>query len=627
MQMHTRKRRKNMKAKTRILAMLLTALMVVGLLPLSLFAAGESLSDPVNAAVTGNKSWESVNATLKAQGIDAYTYQNFENIPDSMFTDGVMDLPAEHRGGWVGIPKDGEQMVATGVNYTAANYYPFETKNQKDAFSIKKESDGNKALFLGTGVRPASNDDNWFDIEGFTIGQGNDILVSLDFKMGGDQVGAANSFITFITRQATKPDGSMADLGRTDVNLASLTRDGGIILYDGGAATEIVGYLSKDKYTNLTVETDLMNNKYYFYIDGVLVTPNGLQFMSDSLITTIQGKANENYQPSRFKLAEARIYTISDNTNEHYHQGMYMDNILLAGRSMLATGNSRNLDLYTMDLSLLPEEAIGKSVADYDGKKIPGTVASGLGLPYINGASAQTAKDSIIYFKETDGSISIKYQKAAAAKDGDQVYTQFHISDLKKVNAGQNIVFKGSYKAGSETIAGGDILDLIDRTNGRCDVVTIAIGGDRILRVMGDKTSSIAQFPVGEFVDIEVILVCNVANGRPLVKVYLNGEIAYTREIRENLTNMYNGKTAEGQVLTATTPIIQDVHMPAFYKDKHYDFAADDLHIQDLYVGYTNAYNTAASGRFNPFANTSTGFVKAGTFNRYIENGVIKVRK
>ena len=185
-----------MKAKTRILAMLLTVLMVAGLLPLTLFAvAGDTPSEPVNAGATSN-TWEQINQTLKANGLDGYVYQSFENVPASKFnSDGIFDFPGGatdgHRGEWWAI--DDNSRIDTAIDFVSrVGYNPFEMKNQKDAYSIRIESNGNKALYLGNATyADTQNDDNFFDIETDAIASSSDILVSVDFKMGGKFVAHA----------------------------------------------------------------------------------------------------------------------------------------------------------------------------------------------------------------------------------------------------------------------------------------------------------------------------------------------------------------------------------------------------------------------------------------------------
>ena len=173
-----------MKAKTRILAMLLTVLMVVGMLPLALFAAaGDTPSEAVKNTVSTNKTWESVKATLANSGVDPYIYQNFDNIEDSKFTNNVVNLLAGHRAEWSDLD-DSAAVVDYGINFTAKGTNPFEAKNYRGSLKVVKEASGNKALYVDAAATVGnSNDDTWFDIETDNVGGGNDLFVSVDFKM------------------------------------------------------------------------------------------------------------------------------------------------------------------------------------------------------------------------------------------------------------------------------------------------------------------------------------------------------------------------------------------------------------------------------------------------------------
>ena len=70
-----------MKVKTRILAMLLTALTVIGILPLSLFAAG--VQGPVGSTVQApykERTLDDVKKEFEKTGFDLDVYEDFSNV-------------------------------------------------------------------------------------------------------------------------------------------------------------------------------------------------------------------------------------------------------------------------------------------------------------------------------------------------------------------------------------------------------------------------------------------------------------------------------------------------------------------------------------------------------------------
>ena len=130
-----------MKAKTRILALLLTVLMVVGILPLSLFA----LDTEIDAAPTiyGNgtyekKTVEEIQAEFEKVGMNLARYLGFEKLDNDTFKSfynaaGQVSLGTERR-----------------------DYVDYDVDNDGDWFTIcdqklngltiVTEGDGNRAL-------------------------------------------------------------------------------------------------------------------------------------------------------------------------------------------------------------------------------------------------------------------------------------------------------------------------------------------------------------------------------------------------------------------------------------------------------------------------------------------------
>ena len=645
-----------MKAKTRILALLLTVLMVAGMLPLALFAAaGDTPAEAIQSGAA-DRTLESIKSTLESSGLDLYVYQSFENIEDSKFTNGVLTLPLLHRGEWVNI--DENSVVETGIDFVGgfgkAGKNPFECKHYRGDLSIRQEGDNN-ALYFGNGALVGnSNDDTWFDIETDAVSTGSDLLISVDFKMDGKTVNHAqdgNTLLTIITRNAKG-----TDLGRTDIKILGLTYDGGIFLWDNDKRTEIVGYLSDTAYTRVAVETDVRNNKYYVYLNDVLVNPNGCQLISDTVLKHIrEGKGVADFAYTDLNFAEARVYTIDkDNRPDNYqintstfkdtiHDGMWIDNILLAGRAYLAAGNSMNANIYTMDLSgvTVGESAAAKEENGTTVKRIPGTSDFGTDrYAWINGATSKQSESSVVYYEEADGSISIQHRYPtvkndgadAIANDGTQNYMQ--LSPLATQEArfiGQNLILGGYFRAGSETVKQTNILAPISRTKApgisatRQDLYGLYYDGARILKFKnGSYTVTLGTVPTDRFMKIEVHVICNTYNDKIKVKIYLDDVMTYSADIADSVTAFWTGASVAGQTLKANTPFFCDMHITQLYGNHYMEHSADDMHIKDVFVGYTDKYNDTYSAMFNPFAKNVNGFVTAGGVTRYVENGMPK---
>ena len=80
-----------MKKRTRILSALLCLLMVIGLLPLSLFAAEDNETTEVTAA---DKSYQTVRETLVNSGFTPYVYVDFEDQTPGLLPQGNFDMSA-----------------------------------------------------------------------------------------------------------------------------------------------------------------------------------------------------------------------------------------------------------------------------------------------------------------------------------------------------------------------------------------------------------------------------------------------------------------------------------------------------------------------------------------------------
>ena len=418
-------------------------------------------------------------------------------------------------------------------------------------------------------------------------------------------------------------------------------QDGGIFLWDNENRTEVVGYLSDTEYTRIAVETDIRNNKYYAYINDVLVNPNGCQFISDKVLGNIR-KQISDFQSIDFTPAEVRVYTVETNTSDAKHKGMWMDNILLAGRSVLNAGTSVDRNVYTMDLSGLTTDANGKNVVDYSSNKIPGT--SDTGKSFYVTATNNISKYAVVYCVDgAEKSIQFKKITAQRIEDEKLSFTESDITadtagqsypridpGLNKDNVGQNVVLSAYFRAGSETIKKQDrLFTCISRVNNKKhELLWFSIDASRNLSFRnGADTVSIGKIPVDKYIKVELRVICNAADGRAMLKVYLDDTIALTTYLVPGKKDgePWVGQSVGGQVLAANTPVIGEIHFTQDYAGAYKKYVEDDLHFKGVSVRHTSEYNTATpEGRFNPFGKNINGFVTTAGVTRYVENGIAK---
>ena len=184
-----------MSKKTKITALLLSLIMIFGILPLSLFAAEEAVTE-LKAA---DKKWESVKAALESKNFIPVLYQDFENQTVGALAQSELVFKTDSEGNpttevkTVNLTKVGSAYI-TGRN--------LELKNYRQVFEIKEEN-GNKALYHGIAgtTTYSSHNDAYMDIMGTGAARGHDLFVSVDIKMGGKNIATTGeSLIDFINR-------------------------------------------------------------------------------------------------------------------------------------------------------------------------------------------------------------------------------------------------------------------------------------------------------------------------------------------------------------------------------------------------------------------------------------------
>lgn len=605
-----------MKAKTRILAMLLTVLMVVGMLPLAIFADEGSTTGTTETGAALETDWSKLKAKLEAAGYVPYAYQDFEDFAFEGTSDTVS---FENKNYW-------GSSIGTGIMkgaYSYASKYAFGIKNIRQVFTVKKES-GNNALYMGAATALTSENDTFLDYilknqpaAAPAVAAGEDIYASIDLKMGSDLLKNVTLF-SFVVR----PNG-----GKWDSDVVGIYPDGGIYIDTNGNRSDVVGYLSKTEYTRVSVKTDITNNRFYLYINNVLVNPNGSQLISDKGLKHIQEKMGEDKAAKDTALTEIRCLNTTANVpgqsddGKDLWGGLYIDNLLFAGKVARTASESVNTNVYTMDLSKVSEGEIwqGSQVA------LPGTSAIGTSL-VSNGWNSSSSR-SVVYYKEADGSYSIKYQKVATSNDGGQAYfgAGEKLVEKKAEYIGVNWSFSVDVKAGSNTVRSTTILDPIERSKGKNEFFKIGTNTKRQLTV-NDKATDIAVFiPTDRFINIRAEMICNTVDGHVWGLVYVDGECVHRAVISSSASN-WIGYEVGGIQLTENTPLVWDFHFMTVYENAHIGLAADDLHLKNLTIKMTDGSATAANE--NPFAVTpGDGFYTTAGITRYFEDGAFKTEE
>ncbi len=319
-----------MKAKTRILAMLLTVLMVVGILPLSLFALDGSLpGGSVAEAEYEKRTLAKIQAEFEKEGIDLKMYHSFENW--KTFDEGSTTTYTFPKGTAGNVDNWGVD-----ADFTSNGDSCLRLSNYRQSYKIVTEADGNKALYFQDSPTDEASKYNYIDLmhgltDTFTNQKGDavhDLFISMDLKMGGKNVSEA-ALISLIYR----PGGSAK--AKSVIYLSPV---GGLYTSDNYSPENLLGFLSEDEYTRVAVATDRLRNKYYVYLNDVLVTPSGLALFNDDDVKAMNDANNPGtmnrdvYTVNTIPIYEARLYQTQINDSKTGHKGMYFDNFLIGAR-------------------------------------------------------------------------------------------------------------------------------------------------------------------------------------------------------------------------------------------------------------------------------------------------------
>ncbi len=285
-----------MKKSTRIISMILVLLTVVGLLPISLFAVGESdtggsiqasaLPDAVKGK--GGIADKTTYSKLLASGIsadDIIFYSDFNDRTVGKASDFAYSgsplyvVNKDDSLQWTNVDEAGTDKAATFTKATSGQLY-LNVRNKGVAVTTEQ----------------LAKDNNIPGDKGFVF--------QADFKRGDKLM--SGTLFHIIERITASPNG--ASLVCVDVS--------GNLYAGGSASGEVIGCLSKDLFTTITVYVEPESDKYWIYVNGVNVNEDGYKLTFYNELTT------------PFYLSDARIYQLNP-ANGLGENAMSVDNLQL----------------------------------------------------------------------------------------------------------------------------------------------------------------------------------------------------------------------------------------------------------------------------------------------------------
>ena len=593
-----------MKARSRILAMLLTLLMIVGILPLSLFALDEPLPEGNDGqAAIVDRAQQEIQDEFDKVGMNFAKYQTFEKLTPEILT----NLRNSSNQIYLGAGPDWSNSGKTNVDNSEysdvddLNSY-FCIADQKPAYSIVTEADGNKALYLGNAPQAEySNNENFIAYQSVYAGNNEDLYISIDLKMAGDKISAATqSLFNFVTR----PSGAKYTY---TVNLSTSGE-----LYIGEYNEKnILAKLSKDVYTRVAIATDRINNKYYVYVNDELVNVGGTTLFSTERVEEFN---NEAYTASNLPLDAVRIYVAKDNIEGNgKHEGIYFDNLTVGNRLIVKEGlntadnvfiqsNFANA-VHGMPVAPNPDTATeGWRDAYPDAKSGWPVDVNAFGT--LSGSSVNGClwQDSVIYVDEDvteedpdgDGivdAIKWTYDDKVDGTESDQAYLGLGTPSL----AG-GFRLSMELKMGEGGVSGHGNFVFLRGNNISGDLTILSLDSDGTLRVSGKQIGNLSKT---DYTKVEIDMIPAQHGGTYFV-VRVDGAPAagmfYNKAIGPNYFRVYpkyDGGIAELKV--------------------------DDLHLKSIKVETVSDYNELAGLKGTPFAKNPKGFIEKNGILRYYD--------
>ena len=226
------------------------------------------------------------------------------------------------------IPSSVTSSFETSSDIGSANYKPnfsdltnIQIRNQQNSYSIVNDN-GNYVFKRGNGTGANTGYINFYaNCDGYQpshlanyANAGRSFVFEFDIK-AVDIPGEIN-LVQFISRAST---------ATVFAPILKLKTDGSIYASKDSAKTTIANVKSEE-YTNIAVFVDVSANKYYVYVNGINVTPNGFEFLTSAQWSSIAGTYTVGSETitlnvGEFVFGEVRVLQDSNTTAE-----VYMDN-------------------------------------------------------------------------------------------------------------------------------------------------------------------------------------------------------------------------------------------------------------------------------------------------------------
>ncbi len=476
----------------------------------------------------------------------------------------------------------------------------FDVKNYRQSLAINEEN-GNKSFYFGNAATTEyiNHNDNYIDaILNTESSRGNDLFFSVDLKMGGkyisDLYSDDESLFCFINRDINLNTGKPERHNTPTVWVSSV---GGIYIDKNRSPESFVGYLSDTEYTSISLHVKLSENKYYVYINDVLVNPEGKTFISLKADGTY---GNTGKTPSQYKLNGIRIYNIKNNVSDVAHSGLHMDNVVLASRAQRAEHNTEQQELFDTDLSGV---AVGHNIVANEA--IPG-VAAATGIKLT--ANANLPNKGILSYVKDGNETVLKVGKPSGTSSvaTEQIYfSVFGLAGYVRKNYSVSIDFK----MGSETLGNRyTIIHPKNRSNGSVGFVTPYLEADG--RIMcGNKQVGTASTEKYTRFTLDIVW------SEETVKIYYYVDGVHVHTGSPSATPWGDNEDAK---------YVNDISFMAGYDDSTTNLKENELYIKNVNVSLTDGYNSG-NNVSSPFAVKKTGFVEnAGITRYYNEDGSVK---
>ena len=620
-----------MKLKTRIISLFLTVLMIVGLLPMSLFAVDGS--DTTGGKEVGDEEYKG----------SEWTAPDLEDIVNAFYP-GINDPYNSSNWEKIFAEEDFSSLAWNGSSYTGTNGPKgnayLQQGNTKNVSVISEEGDDKGAIYFGLAPEGTGAGDyvEAITIPGFasasngdvTTGNiktvpekfgteygGRDILVSFDYKP--EKIGTEiNNFLEIITRFQYKDGETIKEKSPAGTYVLGLKNDGGTYYLTLVSNGMTICKLPTDKYTNIKVLIDVggpsagtCSNMVYVFINNELKASGA--FITDSaLLTAMYNSVNTNEKvcPYGFYFCGARI-----NRNAYKTNSQYVKNVETYYFGDANTSRATNIYAY-LDFNDLTEGELNAAtyymsksstnvgISDADRKITSLGSALAINASYFN-----CGKNTLVV---SDGNGGKALQMSCNSDPAGESYVNIgngvgeNPYNGGKVNANRDFVFSIDIKLG-ENVEKRNLINIDTRNDAGRPVGFNAVGlnSDGSLTILGegaDNGTVIGYLNSNEFTNIAV----KMDISENLFYVYVNGVL-----VNKNGSQAFSAENAK---------IFFDNGL-FFVRLSQGTFATKNREIYDNAAIYF--LNDTVTGFIGENQDPLNGFVKKDGYLYYYENGSI----